>query len=133
MDTLTGMKRTDYCGNFTTEQIGQEVTVYGWAQRQRDLGNLIFIDLRDRTGILQLSFNDATDREIFAKAQSVRSEYVLAATGTLQKRESVNKELKTGEIELAVTDLRVLSKAQTPPFEIANADKKCNRKNIPKK
>ena len=55
MDTLTGMKRTDYCGNFTTEQIGQEVTVYGWAQRQRDLGNLIFIDLRDRTGILQLS------------------------------------------------------------------------------
>lgn len=81
MDTLTGMKRTDYCGNFTTEQIGQEVTVYGWAQRQRDLGNLIFIDLRDRTGILQLSFNDATDREIFAKAQSVRSEYVLAATG----------------------------------------------------
>ena len=123
MDTLTGMKRTDYCGNFTTEQIGQEVTVYGWAQRQRDLGNLIFIDLRDRTGILQLSFNDATDREIFAKAQSVRSEYVLAATGTLQKRESVNKELKTGEIELAVTDLRVLSKAQTPPFEIANADK----------
>ena len=95
MDTLTGMKRTDYCGNFTTEQIGQEVTVYGWAQRQRDLGNLIFIDLRDRTGILQLSFNDATDREIFAKAQSVRSEYVLAATGTLQKRESVNKELKT--------------------------------------
>lgn len=123
MDTLTGMKRTDYCGNFTTEQIGQEVTVYGWAQRQRDLGNLIFIDLRDRTGILQLSFNDATDRETFAKAQSVRSEYVLAATGTLQKRESVNKELKTGEIELAVTDLRVLSKAQTPPFEIANADK----------
>ena len=123
MDTLTGMKRTDYCGNFTTEQIGQEVTVYGWAQRQRDLGNLIFIDLRDRTGILQLSFNDATDREIFAKAQSVRSEYVLAATGTLQRRESVNKELKTGEIELAVTDLRVLSKAQTPPFEIANADK----------
>ena len=123
MDTLTGMKRTDYCGNFTAEQIGQEVTVYGWAQRQRDLGNLIFIDLRDRTGILQLSFNDATDREIFAKAQSVRSEYVLAATGTLQKRESVNKELKTGEIELAVTDLRVLSKAQTPPFEIANADK----------
>lgn len=72
---------------------------------------------------MQLSFNDATDREIFAKAQSVRSEYVLAATGTLQKRESVNKELKTGEIELAVTDLRVLSKAQTPPFEIANADK----------
>lgn len=111
------MKRTDYCGNFTTEQIGQEVTVYGWAQRQRDLGNLIFIDLRDRTGILQLSFNDATDREIFAKAQSVRSEYVLAATGTLQKRESVNKELKTGEIELAVTDLRVLSKAQTPPLK----------------
>lgn len=70
MDTLTGMKRTDYCGNFTTEQIGQEVTVYGWAQRQRDLGNLIFIDLRDRTGILQLSFNDATDREILPRRRA---------------------------------------------------------------
>lgn len=86
MDTLTGMKRTDYCGNFTTEQIGQEVTAYGWAQRQRDLGNLIFIDLRDRTGILQLSFNDATDREIFAKAQSVRCHRHPAKAGERQQR-----------------------------------------------
>lgn len=122
MDTLKGMKRTDYCGNFSKENIGQTVTVYGWAQRQRDLGNLIFIDLRDRSGLIQLSFNDATDRAVFAKAQSIRSEYVIAATGEVKMRESINKDLKTGEIEIAVQDLRIISKAQTPPFEIANAD-----------
>lgn len=122
-DTLHGLKRTDYCGHFSTANIGQEVTVYGWAQRQRDLGNLIFIDLRDRSGIIQLSFSDVTDKAVFAKAQSVRSEYVLAAKGKVQKRESVNKDLKTGEIEIVVSDLRILSKAQTPPFEITNADK----------
>lgn len=122
MNTLKGMKRTDYCGNFSKENIGQTVTVYGWAQRQRDLGNLIFIDLRDRSGLIQLSFNDATDRAVFAKAQSIRSEYVIAATGEVKMRESINKDLKTGEIEIAVQDLRIISKAQTPPFEIANAD-----------
>lgn len=122
MDTLKGMKRTDYCGNFSKENIGQTVTVYGWAQRQRDLGNLIFIDLRDRSGLIQLSFNDATDRAVFAKAQNIRSEYVIAATGEVKMRESINKDLKTGEIEIAVQDLRIISKAQTPPFEIANAD-----------
>ena len=100
MDTLTGMKRTDYCGNFTTEQIGQEVTVYGWAQRQRDLGNLIFIDLRDRSGVVQLAFGDKTDRAIFEKAAGVRGEYVLMAKGVLRRRESVNKEIKTGEVEI---------------------------------
>lgn len=121
-DTLKGLKRTDYCANFSKEDAGKEVTVYGWAQRQRDLGNLIFIDLRDRTGIIQLSFNDATDREVFKKAQSVRSEYVIAAKGEVKIRESVNKELKTGEIEIAVNDLRIVAKSQTPPFEIANAE-----------
>ena len=121
-DTLKGLKRTDYCANFSNEDAGKEVTVYGWAQRQRDLGNLIFIDLRDRTGIIQLSFNDATDREVFKKAQSVRSEYVIAAKGEVKIRESVNKELKTGEIEIAVNDLRIVAKSQTPPFEIANAE-----------
>ena len=122
-DSLKGMKRTDYCANFNTENIGQEITVFGWVQRQRDLGNLIFLDLRDRTGIIQLSFNDKTDREIFSLAQSVRSEYVVAATGVVAKRESVNKDIPTGEIEVIVNDFRIVSKANTPPFEIEKSEK----------
>ena len=87
------------------------------------MGNLIFINLRDRTGLVQLAFNDATGREVFAKAQTVKSEYVLMAKGNIQKRESVNKKLKTGEIEIIVTDLRILSRAETTPFEVANSEK----------
>lgn len=122
METIKGLKRTDYCGTLTLKDEGREVTLFGWAQRQRDLGNLIFIDLRDRTGIVQISFNDKTDREIFEKAQSVRSEYVLALKGIVKERESKNKDIPTGEIEVEVTELRIISKAQTPPFEIAKAD-----------
>ncbi len=121
-DSIKGLKRTNYCANFNINNVGQQITVFGWVQRQRDLGNLIFIDLRDRTGIIQLSFNDQTDREIFAKAQSVRSEYVVAAVGTVAERESKNKDLPTGEIEVIVTDFRIVSKAKTPPFEIVNSD-----------
>ena len=121
-DSIKGLKRTDYCAKFDINNVGQQITVFGWVQRQRDLGNLIFIDLRDRTGIIQLSFNDQTDREIFAKAQSVRSEYVVAAVGTVAERESKNKDLPTGEIEVIVTDFRFVSKAKTPPFEIVNSE-----------
>lgn len=122
METIKGLKRTDYCGNLRISDNGREVTLFGWAQRQRDLGNLIFIDLRDKTGIVQISFNNHTDRTIFEKAQSVRSEYVLALKGIVKERESKNKEIPTGEIEVVVTELRILSKAQTPPFEVAKAD-----------
>lgn len=122
-DTIKGLKRTDYCAKFDISNVGETITVFGWVQRQRDLGNLIFIDLRDRTGIIQLSFNDQTDREVFAKAQSVRSEYVVAAVGTVAERESKNKEIPTGDIEVIVTDFRIVSKAQTPPFEIEKSDK----------
>ena len=122
MENIKGLKRTDYCGNLRLTDEGREVTLFGWAQRQRDLGNLIFIDLRDKTGIVQISFNDKTDREIFAKAQTVRSEYVLALKGIVRERESKNAELPTGEIEVEVTELRIISKAQTPPFEIAKTD-----------
>ncbi|NLG92794.1 MAG: aspartate--tRNA ligase, partial [Clostridiales bacterium] len=115
---MTGMKRTNYCGELRASDIGKTVTVCGWVQRQRDLGQLIFIDLRDRTGILQLAFNDATDRAVFDKAFSLRSEYVVAATGVVRERSSKNPELPTGDIELEVTDLRVLAKSETPPFEI---------------
>ncbi len=118
METIQGMKRTHWCGDFRREHAGETVTVFGWAQRQRDLGQLIFIDLRDRTGIVQLAFDDNTDRSVFDKAFTVRSEFVLAATGTVRVRSSVNREIPTGEVEIAVTELRILNKAETPPFEI---------------
>ncbi|WP_294952930.1 aspartate--tRNA ligase [uncultured Eubacterium sp.] len=122
-NSIKGMKRTDYCARFDINNVGQTITVFGWVQRQRDLGNLIFIDLRDRTGIIQLSFNDQTDREIFAAAQSVRSEFVVAATGVVAERESKNKDIPTGDIEIIVTDFRIVSKAKTPPFEIEKSEK----------
>ncbi len=122
-ETIKGLKRTNYCGELRLADAGKEVTLFGWCQRQRDLGNLIFIDLRDRTGIIQLSFNDTTDRDIFAKAQSVRSEFVVAAVGTVCERESKNKDIPTGEIEVNVKELRIVSKSETPPFEIVNSEK----------
>lgn len=122
-ESIKGLKRTNYCGELRLADSGREVTLFGWCQKQRDLGNLIFIDLRDRTGIVQLSFNDTTDREVFSKAQSVRAEYVVAAVGTVCERESKNKEIPTGEIEVHVKEFRILSKSETPPFEIANSEK----------
>ena len=115
---MTGMKRTHYCGDLRVQNVGETVTVCGWVQRQRNLGQLIFVDLRDRTGILQLAFDDATARDVFEKAEGVRSEYVLAATGTVRERSSKNMDIPTGEIEIEVTELRVLAEAETPPFEI---------------
>ena len=120
---MTGLKRTHYCGDLRISDAGSEVTVCGWVQRARDLGQLIFIDLRDRTGIVQLAFNDETDREIFNKAFSCRSEFVLAAKGVVCERSAKNPDIPTGDIEITVTDLRVLSKAQTPPFEIVDDSK----------
>ena len=121
LDSMKGLKRTHYCGEVPNEV--QEVVVCGFVDRVRDMGNLIFINLRDRTGIVQLAFNDSTERSVFEKAQQVKSEYVLMAKGMVQKRESVNKKLKTGEIEIMVSDLRILSKAETTPFEVTNSDK----------
>lgn len=118
MDFMTGLKRTDYCGDLRIGDVGREVVVAGWVQRQRDLGALIFIDLRDRTGIVQLTFGENTDKKIFDKAFSARSEFVLMAKGVVRERSSKNTEIPTGEIEVDVTDLRVLGKSETPPFEI---------------
>ena len=116
-------KRTEYCGRFTAADIGKEVTVNGWVQRQRDLGQLIFIDLRDRTGIVQLAFDDATDRAIFDVAFGLRAESVISAKGVVRRRSSVNPNLPTGEVEIFVTSMKVLSVAQTPPFEIVDDSK----------
>jgi len=118
LDRMDGMKRTNYCGTLRTEDIGKKVVVAGWVQRQRDLGALIFIDLRDRTGIVQLAFDDTTDKEIFDKAFTVRSEFVLMAEGTVRARSSVNRDIPTGEIEIEVTTLKILGASETPPFEI---------------
>ncbi|MBQ1507760.1 MAG: aspartate--tRNA ligase [Ruminococcus sp.] len=117
---MSGLKRSDYCGDLRIEDVGKEVTVCGWVQRCRDLGQLVFIDLRDRTGIVQLAFNDNTEREIFDKAASCRAEFVLAAKGKVCERSAKNPEIPTGDIEVVVSDLRILSKAQTPPFEIVD-------------
>ena len=118
MDFMTGLKRTDYCGSLRLADVGREVTVAGWVQRQRDLGALIFVDLRDREGIVQLAFDESTPKEIFDKAFGVRSEYVLMAKGVVRERSSKNADIPTGDIEIEVTDLRVLAKSETPPFEI---------------
>lgn len=118
MDFMTGLKRTDYCGDLRIGDVGREVVVAGWVQRQRDLGALIFIDLRDRTGIVQLAFGENTNKKIFDKAFSARSEFVLMAKGVVRERSSKNMEIPTGEIEVDVNDLRILGKSETPPFEI---------------
>ncbi|SEH37572.1 aspartyl-tRNA synthetase [Ruminococcus flavefaciens] len=120
-DSMKGLKRTHYCGEVT--EVGKEVVVGGFVDRIRDKGGVIFIVLRDRTGVVQLLFNDETDREIFDKAASCKSEYVLMAKGEVRERESKNDKLKTGNVEIFVNDLRVLAKAQTPPFEIVNETK----------
>lgn len=117
-DNMNGLKRSCACNDVT--EAGSEVTVGGYVQKIRDLGNLIFIDLRDRSGIVQLAFDDSTERTVFEKAASCRSEYVLMAKGTVRERESKNNEIKTGSVEIAVNDLRILAKSQTPPFEIVN-------------
>ena len=115
--------RTDYCGVVTLKDAGREFTACGWVQRQRDLGSLIFIDLRDRTGLLQLAFDEETHPDVFAVAAKCRAEYVLRATGVIRERTSKNPALPTGEVELAVTQLEILAAAETPPFEIVeNSD-----------
>ncbi len=118
-------KRSCYCGSLTAAHIGKAVTVCGWVQRRRDLGSLIFIDLRDRTGIVQLAFDPDSDKELFDKAFACRSEYVLSAQGTVRSRGegAVNPNLPTGEIEIFVTSMKVLSQANTPPFEISDNSK----------
>jgi len=115
---MDGLKRTRYCGTLRGADAGKEVTVCGWAQRQRDLGGLIFIDLRDRTGIVQLAFDEETDRAVFQKAAGVRAEYVLAARGTVRERSAKNADLPTGDVEIAVTELRILAESETPPFAV---------------
>lgn len=120
MDSMQGLKRTHACAELTKTQAGQEVTLYGWVARRRDHGGLIFVDLRDRSGIVQAVFSPGVAEDAFRKAESIRSEYVLAVRGTVRLRseETVNPGMATGEIEVYGAELRILNAAKTPPFYI---------------
>ena len=123
-ELLTNLdKRTCLCAELSAAHVGETVCVMGWAQKQRDLGALIFIDLRDRTGIVQLAFDEGTAADVMEKAKSARSEFVLAATGVVRERDSKNPNIPTGAVEVFVTELKILSAAQTPPFEIVDGCK----------
>ncbi|WEV71635.1 aspartate--tRNA ligase [Lactobacillus sp. ESL0785] len=111
-------KRTDYCGNITAAYLGQEVNLYGWVQRVRNLGNLLFIDLRDREGLVQVVVNHDSGAELMATAEELGNEYVVQVKGTVVKRSSINPDMKTGEVEIEAAAIEILNKSQNPPFEI---------------
>ena len=118
-ESMHGLKRTHRCTELSAANIGQEVVVMGWVQRRRNLGQILFITLRDRSGLLQLSFNENTEKELFEKAETLRSEYVIAARGTVVSRGAdSNKSMQTGDIEIDAKELRILSEAETTPFGI---------------
>ena len=119
-ESMQGIKRSYKCAELSSNNIGEKVTVMGWVQKRRNLGSLLFIDLRDVSGIVQIMFDETkSDSAVFEKANSIRSEFVIAVTGTVVKRSgAVNKDLKTGEIEIEAESLRILSASDTPPFPI---------------
>lgn len=117
-EALSGLKRTMMCGEPREEHVGKKVTLMGWVQRNRKLGGLQFIDLRDRTGIMQVVFGDDVAEEIFEKAKGVRPEYCVAVTGEIVLRQAPNKDLKTGLVELKCEDIKILSESETPPIYI---------------
>lgn len=117
-EALKGLKRTVMCGELREENAGSRVTVMGWVQRRRDLGGLIFVDLRDRTGIVQVVFGEEIDKDAFEKASAIRSEYVLAVTGEVVLRQSPNPQMPTGLIEIKGMELKILSESETPPIYI---------------
>ncbi|NLM09592.1 MAG: aspartate--tRNA ligase [Clostridiaceae bacterium] len=117
-ENLAGLNRTHMCGEVTDKDVGCEVVVMGWVQKRRELGKLIFVDLRDRTGLLQVVFKSELDSELHSKALQIRNEYVIAVRGVLQIREDINPNLKTGRWEVIASELRILSEAETPPIHI---------------
>ena len=111
-------KRTDYWGNITEKYIGQDVNLYGWVQRVRNLGNLVFIDLRDREGLVQIVVNKDSGKKLMDIADSLGNEYVVQVKGKVVKRSEVNPDMKTGQVEVDATEIIILNKAKNPPFEI---------------
>ncbi|WP_346871008.1 aspartate--tRNA ligase [Clostridium sp. UBA5119] len=117
-ESLNGLKRTIMCGEVRESNISEKITVMGWVQRKRNLGSLVFVDLRDRTGLLQVVFGEEINKEAFEKADLVKSEYCIAVTGEVIKRESPNKNLPTGMVELKGENIKILSESETPPIYI---------------
>ena len=124
-ESMKGLKRSHRCAELSSANIGETVTVMGWVQKNRNKGGIVFVDLRDRSGILQLIFeNGSVSEEDFEKAGRLRSEFVIAAVGTVEARSgAVNENLTTGDIEIRVKELRVLSESETPPFPIEENSK----------
>ena len=120
MSTL--FKRTDMCGNLRAEDDGREVILNGWVAKQRSLGGLIFVDLRDKTGIVQVVFDDTIPEDTFAAAESLRSEYVIGVKGVVRERSAKNSNLSTGDIEVLASSLVIYSQAETPPIYIKDDD-----------
>jgi aspartyl-tRNA synthetase len=119
-ESISGLKRSNMCAELSLENVGQRVTIMGWVHKRRDLGGLIFVTLRDRSGILQVVFSSEKDGKLFNKAEMIRGEYVIAVVGHVVKRtpENINPAFKTGEIEVVADELRILSRAETTPFYI---------------
>ena len=117
-EALGGLKRTMYCGLVREANIGETITLMGWVQRNRKLGGLEFIDLRDREGIMQIVFGEEINAEAFEKAKTVKPEYCIAVTGKVVKREAVNENMPTGMVELLGTSIKILSESETPPIMI---------------
>ena len=122
METLKNMKRTHYCGDLRINNKGEKVCLMGWVQKSRDLGPLLFVDIRDRKGISQVVFKKDDNLDLYNKAKTLKSEYVIAISGTVSERESKNKDLATGDIEIIADELRILDKAQTPKIYIKDDD-----------
>ena len=119
-ETIFGLKRTHRCTELSEADLGKKVVVMGWAHKRRNLGSLLFVDLRDRTGLVQIVFNSVTNGELFEKAEAIRNEFVLAVVGEVAMRgpEATNSSMKTGAIEIIASELRILSKSETPPMQI---------------
>ena len=122
MENLKGLKRTHYCGDLRIANVGEEVVLNGWVQKKRNLGGLVFVDLRDVRGISQILFDTNVSEEAFNKAEKLGSEYVVAVKGIVRERQSKNPNMPTGDIEIEATELRILSKSETPPIYIKDND-----------
>ena len=124
-ESMNGLHRTCRCGELGAANVGETVTVMGWVQKNRNKGGLVFVDVRDRSGIIQVVFEEGkSDADLIAKAASLRAEYVVAVTGVVERRSgAVNANLATGEIEVVPNALRILSESETPPFPIEENSK----------
>ena len=121
-ENIKGLKRSYYCGELREKNIGEEVTLMGWVSKERNLGSIVFVDLRDRSGISQIVFDDTVNKELFEKSESLRSEFVIAIVGTVRERSSINDRIPTGKVEVLASELRILNESDVPPIYIKDDD-----------